>query len=215
MTPDTRVLVVDDHPLMRAALREVLERAGGIEVAAEAGSGEDALAALRQSHPDVVLLDMSLPDTDGITLLAAIKDVTDCPVVFLSATTDARSVQSALDAGASGYLSKLSEPTHIVSAVRDAAAGRMPLSADASTALISVMQRSRRSDRPEITPREREVWRLLGSGASNRDIAEKLFISVHTVKFHTRNLFRKLGFRSRYEALSAAHNRGLETEPDQ
>jgi DNA-binding NarL/FixJ family response regulator len=208
--PAIRVVLVDDHPAMRAGVRGVLEKARGIDVVGEAGTGEQALSILERTSPDVVFLDIGLPDVDGIALLRDIKRVASgSKVVMLSCQTDETSVRMAVDGGASGYLTKLTGPNEIVDAARKVQRGQVALSADVATQLITAIRAQRRPGEPTLTAREREVWRAIAQGLSNAAIARALFLSEHTVKFHVHNLLRKLGVRTRAEAICAAHRRGM------
>lgn len=208
----TSVVLVDDHPAMRAGVRSVLERTSDICVVGEASSGAQALAVLSKTGANVVLLDIGLPDIDGIELLAGIHDVcADAKVIMLSCQTDEASVRMAIDGGASGYLTKVTSPRDIVEAVREVRAGHVAISPDVATHLISAIRAQRRIGEPTLTAREREVWRSMARGLSNAEIAKALFLSEHTVKFHVHNLLGKLGLKSRSEAICAAHRRGMAT----
>jgi DNA-binding NarL/FixJ family response regulator len=204
----TRVVLVEDHPLMRAGIRAALQKAPDIDVVGEASDGEHGLRLARTLAPDVVLLDIGLPDTDGISLLKQLKSLCDCAVVMLSCHTEESSVRMAMDYGASGYLAKSVEPKVLIDGVRSAGRGESPLSAEVAASLLAIMRRGREGA-GRLTEREREVWRLIAQGLSNAEIARSLFISPHTVKFHVHNLLHKLGLKSRSEAISAAHRRGL------
>jgi DNA-binding NarL/FixJ family response regulator len=217
MTPafqTTRVVLVDDHPVMLAGVRGVLERTNDISVVGEAATGADALSLLTSATPDVVLLDVGLPDVDGIALLDEIlKRGPGTKVVMLSCQTDETSVRMAVAKGASGYLSKATGPRGIVDAVRSVRSGQVALSPDVATHLVSAVRGQRRSGEPMLTSREREVWRCLAEGLSNADIARTLFLSEHTVKFHVHNLLHKLGLKTRAAAICSAHHRGMGSLP--
>jgi len=205
----TRVVVVDDHPVMRAGLCTVLERAPGISVVGQAETGEQALDVVKQTLPEIVLLDIGLPDIDGIALLDDIGRIAaDTKVIIVSCQTDETSVRMALDAGACGYLTKLSGPRDIVEAVRSVLRGQVAISPDVATHLVSAIRAQRRAGEPLLTPREREVWYAMAQGLSNREIARDLYLSEHTVKFHVHNVLHKLGVKTRAEAICAAHRRG-------
>jgi DNA-binding NarL/FixJ family response regulator len=206
----TRVVLVEDHPVMRAGVRGALERTRDITVVGEASTGEEALALLKKTTPEVVLLDIGLPDVDGITLIADIRTASkDTKIIMLSCQTDESSVRMAVDSGASGYLSKSTGPHEIVDAVHAVCNGQAAVSPDVATHLMSAIRGQRRRGEPTLTSREREVWRALALGLSNADIAHNLFLSEHTVKFHIHNLLGKLGLKSRSEAICAAHRRGM------
>lgn len=206
----TRVVLVDDHPAMRAGVRGVLEKDPAISVVGEAATGEQALSVLSSTTPDVLFLDIGLPDIDGIALLEAIRRlVPKTKVVMLSCQSDEASVRMAVDGGACGYLTKSAGPREIVDAVRRVRHGQVALSADVATHLVSAIRGQRRMGEPTLTAREREVWRALSKGLSNAEIARALFLSEHTVKFHVHNLLGKLGLKTRAEAICAAHHRGM------
>jgi len=206
----TRVVLVDDHPAMRAGVRCVLEKTSDLRVVGEASSGEQALSVLRTTTADVILLDIGLPDVDGIWLLDGIKAACpDVKVIMLSCQTDEMSVRLAIDRGANGYLSKVTSPREIISAVRSVNAGQVAISPDVATHLVTAIREQRRVGEPTLTDREREVWQAVAQGLSNAEIARMLFLSEHTVKFHIHNLLRKLGLKSRSEAICAAHRRGM------
>lgn len=205
----TRVLLVEDHPIVRAGVRHALGKASDVAVVGEASTGEGALELAGTCAPDVVLLDITLPDASGIDLVGALKTAGCGAVVMFSCHRAERYVRAAMDAGASGYLIKSAEPHELIDAVRQAKRGGMPICAEAAAGLVKALRREHRPYRPELTPREREVWRLVATGVSNHDIAESLFVSEHTVKFHIHNLLRKLGLKSRAEAICVAHRAGL------
>ncbi len=130
-------------------------------------------------------------------------------VIMLSCQADESSVRMAVDAGASGYLTKSSGPREIVEAVRMVRRGQVALSPDVATHLVSAIRGQRRAGEPVLTAREREVWRAVAQGLTNAQIASSLFLSEHTVKFHVHNLLQKLGLKTRAEAICAAHRRGM------
>jgi len=204
-----RVVVADDHPAMRAGVCAVLQRAGGISVVGEAATGQETLDIVKQTLPEVLFLDIGLPDIDGIALLDDIRRIAaDTKVVMLSCQTDETSVRMALDAGACGYLTKLAGPREIVDAVRSVLRGEVAVSPDVVAHLVSAIREQRRPGEPTLTPREREVWSAIAQGLSNREIARDLYLSEHTVKFHVHNVLHKLGVKTRAEAICAAYRRG-------
>jgi DNA-binding NarL/FixJ family response regulator len=206
----TRVFLVEDHPVVRAGVRGVLERAPGISVVGEASTGAQALSLLGDARPDVLILDIGLPDVDGISLLKDIRRLSeDTKVIMLSCQTDESAVRMSVDAGASGYLTKMSGPHEIVDAVHMVQRGQVALSPDVAVHLVSAIRGQRRVGEPLLTAREREVWRLVAQGQTNAQVAHSLFLSEHTVKFHVHNLLQKLGLKSRAEAICAAHRRGM------
>ncbi|MDP3630458.1 MAG: response regulator transcription factor [Actinomycetota bacterium] len=201
---------MEDHPVMRAGVRSVLGRTPDIEVVGEATTGERGVDLMRRLQPDVVILDIGLPDIDGIELLKVIAAKPGCArVIIYSCQCDGMSVGLAMESGASGYLTKSVGPHELVDAVRRVMQGQIPLSPEASTGLMSAMRSAAHPGTDSLTDREREVWRSLADGLSNAEIGRALFISEHTVKFHVHNLLQKLGLHSRAEAICAAHRRGM------
>jgi DNA-binding NarL/FixJ family response regulator len=194
-----RVMIVDDHHIVRASLRLLLEK-HGCEVVAEAASAEAALALAPKSRPRIVMMDLEMPGTDGISATRRLKRVApNAKVIFLSAHDEEKDVVEALTAaGAAGYLLKSDAPDELISAVRAVSAGGRYLSASVAPLLlrrVSDPKRSR-SGEPVLTLREREVIRLVGQGATSKEIAERLGISPKTVQVHRDNLKRKLSLRT-------------------
>lgn len=210
-----RVLVVDDQDLVRHGLRMILEL-GGVEVVGEAADGESAVTAAAESHPDVVLMDVHLPGTDGVE--ATRRIVADQPGVRVLAITTFdvdQHVVDALRAGAVGFLLKDVTSEGLVDAVRRAAAGEPVV----SPAVLNRMM-EHFSARPPVRPteppglrdlsaREREILAMIGAGRSNTEIAEELVLSMATVKTHVRHIFAKLDLRDRAQAVVTARDAGL------
>ncbi|MFJ5264686.1 response regulator [Streptomyces sp. NPDC088387] len=211
-----RVLVADDEALMRTGIRLILENAEDVEVVAEAGDGREAAAACRSHEVDVALLDLQMPGTDGI---AAAQDITRLSprtyVVMLTAFGEEASVTRALRAGASGYLLKDTGPNDLIHAVRQAAKGEPVLAPRITRQLLERHVRSghdtenalRRIE--ELTPAEHDVLRLLGTGMSNAEIADELYISAGTVKAHISRILTRTGCANRVQAAVLAHDAGL------
>lgn len=201
-----RVLLVDDHPVVRAGLRAVLE-ASGIDVVAEAASGEEALELTEQLRPEVVLCDLRLGEgINGVEVTAALNAQAGGPAVVILTTYDRDSeLLGAIDAGALGYVLKDEPPEQILRAIHAAACGKVHLSAEHTTRVMAGM----RSNRPRLTPREREVLTLLATGATNSEIADSLFVSEATVKTHLVHIFEKLDVTSRGQAVHAGRRAGL------
>ena len=198
-----RVLLVDDHPVVRAGLAAVISSADDIDVVDVAESGTDALARLRTVDVDLVVSDLQMPDGDGIELIKALPDG---PPVLILTTFDTQSlVYRAVDAGAAGYLLKDSPAQTLLDGIRRAAAGQPVMSDAAATAL---MQRTRMSH-SELSERETEIVRLLAAGRTNSDIAGELFISLATVKTHVSRSFDKLDVDNRTAAAKRARELGL------
>jgi DNA-binding NarL/FixJ family response regulator len=203
-----RVLIVDDHAVVREGLRTFLELQPGLEVVGEAGDGEEALPLAERLEPDVVLMDLSMPGLDGIEatkrVLAARPGT---QVLVLTSFSDRDSILKALDAGACGYLLKDAEPDELLRAIRAAARGEAPLSPRAAQALLS----ARREPSPvaALSEREQEVLSLVAAGMANKQIARRLGISEKTVKAHLTRVFREIGVFDRTQAALWAQRNGL------
>ncbi|MGO2683898.1 MAG: response regulator [Microbacterium sp.] len=202
----TRILLVDDHPIVRAGLRAIIETRG-FAVVGEASTGEEALEMASELHPDVVLCDLRLGDgMDGVDTTAALRRMPDAPAVVILTTFDHDAqIIRAIEAGAAGYLLKDVDNDTIVAAITDAAAGAMVLTPGGDARVIAAL----RAPRVTLTDREREVLLLVDEGAGNKQIAARLFISESTVKTHVVHLLEKLGVASRAAAASEARRLGL------
>lgn len=201
-----KVMIVEDHPLMRAGIKKVLDKCEDIRVVGEAPTGEQAMAMVSSAMPDVVLMDVRLPDSDGITTMRTIKHAHgDTKVLMYSGFDDEQYVAKALESGANGYLLKNAGAKELADAIRQTADGLSPISPQLMSKVIPITRHKPRScDR--LTPREKEVWHLLSKGASNAEISKELFVSESTVKFHIRNIFHKLGVKNRVEAARVAYD---------
>lgn len=199
-----RVLIVDDHEMVRSGLNAFLSGTDDLEPIGEAGSGEEAIRLCEELRPDVVLMDMMMPGIGGVEATRAIvARCADVRVIALTSFPEEGLVNQALEAGAMSYLLKTVASAELACAVRDAVAGRPTLAPEAMQALI------RRATRPpapgqDLSPREREVLALMKQGLSNRAIADELVISRSTVDFHVSNILGKLGVASRTEAVAYA-----------
>ena len=205
----TRVLIVDDHPVVRSGLRALLDGADGVQVVGAAASGEEALESVERTHPDVVLCDLRLGQgLDGVGVTSALRARPDGPAVLILTTYDNDSdIARAVLAGAAGYLLKDAEPEDIVAGIADAAQGRLVLSRDLEGRVVERMTQGV----PRLSVRELDVLRLVAEGVTNRGIAKQLFISEGTVKTHLVHAFAKLGAESRTAAVAAARRHGLLT----
>ncbi|HJX42742.1 MAG TPA: response regulator transcription factor [Geodermatophilus sp.] len=213
-----RVLLVDDEELVRFGLRTVLEAAGDMDVVGEAGDGAAAVAAARELRPDVVLTDIRMPGTDGLTATREILALPDPPQVAVLTTFHVDEyVYAALAAGAAGFLLKDTPPREIAAAVRAVADGTATLSPAVTAGLIaSYVDRRTVPRRAEalqrvatLSEREREVLSMLGSGGSNAELARRLFVSEATVKTYVSRLLTKLDLANRTQAAILAHEAGL------
>jgi DNA-binding NarL/FixJ family response regulator len=216
-----RVLVVDDQELVRSGFCVILDAADGIAVAGEAGNGEAAVAAVADTHPDVVLMDIRMPGMDGLEATRLITGAGDGPKVVMLTTFDLDDyVYEALRAGASGFLLKDSPRHDLIAAVRAAAAGDALLAPSVTRTLIEAFARRPPEAAPSpsrlasLTARERDVLLLLARGRSNAEIAATLFVSEATVKTHVGNLLAKLLLRDRVQAVILAYETGLVTPGD-
>jgi len=193
-----KILLVDDHAVVRSGLSKFLLVNKDLELVGEAGDGAEAAKLVSLRKPDVVLMDLMMPGMDGITATREIHQKhPQVKVIALTSFSEQNMVQGALQAGAVGYLQKN------VTAVRSAYAGRMTLSPEAAQVLANSVSQPQLPGN-ELTERERDVLRCMVDGLNNNEIAEKLVISLGTVKFHVSNIFQKLGVDSRVEAVKAA-----------
>lgn len=204
-----RVLFVDDHPVVRAGLRGMLDVEPGIEVVGEASSAAEAVTAARAQQPDVILMDLRMPGTDGAqatTLVLAERP--QCRVVVLTTYDNDADILRAVEAGAIGYVLKDVTREELVHAVRTAASGGTPLAPSVAAKLVS-----RLHSPAALSPREVEVLRLVSSGNTNAEIGRALYISEATVKTHLLRAFGKLGVSDRTAAVTVALERGMLPPP--
>jgi len=213
-----RTLVADDQAMVRAGLRMLLNSEPDIEVVAEAGNGREAIAQADRFHPDVVLMDIRMPETDGIEATKRILAATPATRVLILTTFNLDEyLFDALRAGASGFVLKDDPPEQLIAAVRTVAAGDALLSPAITRRVIAQFTRHQRRPTPptieNLTARELEVYQLIARGYSNTEIGTELFISDTTVKTHVTRLFQKLGVRDRAQAIVLAYQTGL-FDPD-
>jgi len=216
VTARVRVLIVDDDPLVRAGLTMMLDGADGIEVVGEAADGDGVMAAVDRHAPDVVLMDLRMPRTDGITATRRARSRQNPPEVIVLTTFDAdENVVGALRAGASGFLLKDTSPARIVSAIHRVADGEPILSPhlmrrlmDRATTQAGSLDRARAA-LAALSPREYDVMLAVGQGKTNAEIAGELFMSVATVKAHITHILTKLDVGNRTQIALLAHDAGL------
>ena len=202
-----RLLIVDDHPVVRDGLRGVFSTEPGFEVVGEAGDGAEALVLAASLVPDVVLMDLRMPRMDGVTAIRALAEQGSSARVLVLTTYDTDSdVLPAIRAGATGYLLKDSAREDLYRAVRAAAQGQTALSPAVATRLMGQV---RAPVEEPVSPRELEVLGLVASGCTNREAAARLFISEATVKTHLLHIYAKLEVKDRASAVAAAYRRGL------
>ncbi len=197
-----RILLVDDHPMMRKGVVQLLEFEDDLEVVGEAGSGEEALRLATELEPDMILLDLNMKGMTGLDTLRAMRENgEDARIVVFTVSDDRNDVINVLRAGADGYLLKDMEPERLLEHIRQAATGQLTISPQLTQVLAQAL---RGDDCPkgieELTDRERQILRQLAHGYSNKMIARKLDITEGTVKVHVKRVLHKLGMRSRVEA---------------
>ena len=209
-----RVLLVDDHPVVRSGLRALLEGLDGVRVVGEAADGAEALdivtASRQQNDPDVeaidvVVMDIEMPGLDGITTTRRLKEQNGPPVLILTTYDTQSDVMAAVDAGAKGYLLKDAEPEKLRQAILDTAAGKQTLSTEIAALLMHRMQQPQQS----LSSREIELLELLATGATNKQLAQSLFISEATVKTHLVHIYQKLNVTNRTAAIDTARSQRL------
>lgn len=207
--PETiRILIADDHPVVRDGLASMLATQPDFEVVGEAGSGAGAVKEAERFGPDLVIMDLEMPDLDGVEAIRQIREADErVEVVVLTAfDTDERIIE-AVEAGAQGYLLKGAPREEIFEAIRTVSAGGALLPPVVASKLLNRVREP--EDFDALTPREQEVLELVAEGGSNAEIAERLFISERTVKFHVSSVLSKLGAKNRTEAAWLARKRGL------
>jgi DNA-binding NarL/FixJ family response regulator len=218
--PQLRVLLVDDHPLVRGGFAMILGVEGDIDVVGEASDGAEAVARAHELRPDVILMDVQMPVMDGIEATRAIVDADLGRVVILTTFDRDDYVLDGLRAGASGFLLKNAEPDSIVDAIRVVGSGHALLAPEVTRRVIEQMTKDTRGSHVTVAPdhsaalaqlteREREVLVLVAAGLSNAEIAERLFVGEATVKTHLSNCFAKLHLRDRVQAVVYAYETGL------
>ena len=210
------VLIVDDHALFRVGLQGLLERRG-IEIIGTAADGEEGIRLAQELHPDVVLLDLRMPELGGLSVLRRLADQgLDVPVVMLTTSADETDLSEALRNGARGYLLKDMEPDELIVALQDIVAGKIVVAPGLTGVLADLVRHGDRRERKDemvpfsnLTPREHEILCHLSEGQSNKVIARHLGISDGTVKLHVKAILRKLSVHSRVEAAVMAVEKGV------
>src|SRR6266404_9320021 len=199
-----RVLCVDDHPLLRQGIVGLIESQDDMLLVAETGNGREAMAAFRQHHPDVTLMDLRLPDTTGIDAIIAIRsEFPDARIVMLTTFEGDVEIRRALEAGARGYMLKSMPPQDLIDGIRQVHAGKKRIPQEVGSHLAEHMGEE------DLTAREVEVLQQIGGGNRNQDIARRLFISEETVKVHVKHIMEKLGASDRTQAVSIGIRRGI------
>lgn len=213
MSDPVRVLMIDDHPLFRRGVRQLLELEDRYEVVGEAASGQQGIESARLLDPDLILLDLNMKGMDGLETLRTMRDLgVDARIIVLTVSNAADDLMAAIRAGSDGYILKDNEPEVILRLIADAMEGRNPISAELTGLLATALREegaSERRSKASLTEREQSILRCLAGGMSNKLIARELDIMESTVKVHIRNLLRKLQFRSRVEAAVWAVGRDL------
>ncbi len=209
-----RVMLVDDHAVVRSGLGAFMMVFDDLELVGEAGGGKEALRMCEQLQPDVVMMDLVMPGMDGATATRVIRERwPHVQVIALTSFKEQELVQGVLDAGAIGYLLKNVSVDELAGAIRAAHAGRPTLAPEATQALIQAARAAKAPPAPgfDLTPREREVLALMVEGLNNPQIAERLVVSRSTIKFHVSSILSKLGVASRTEAVALAVQHDLST----
>ena len=214
----TRVLLVDDHQMFRQAIRQVLAMTDNIEVVGEAGDGTEAERKALELHPDIVLMDLGMPRTDGITATERISEkMPQARIIVVTGRADDEHLFQALRAGAQGYVLKTAPVEQLLRAIAEARSGLNPLDATLSTRVLSEFRRLVSKREPEANPdgltkREIEILRMVAAGRTNREIAANLYIAEKTVKNYLTNIFQKIGASDRVQAALYAHRHELLTD---
>src|SRR5205809_1980091 len=206
-----RVLIVDDHAVVRAGLRLLVDAEDDLEAVGEAGSARDAVFRARALKPDVVLLDVVMPDQSGLDVLPTLRhEQPDTKVLVLSMQDDPQYVRQAFAAGARGYVLKEAADTEVVAAIREVARGGRYVNPELGARLVAAeTEAARRAEEDPLSDREREVLRLLALGHTNQEIAKQLYISVRTAETHRAHIMQKLRLSSRAELVRHALAEGL------
>ncbi|GIP40871.1 transcriptional regulatory protein LiaR [Paenibacillus sp. J31TS4] len=215
MEEPIKVLLVDDHEMVRIGLAAVLGTEEGIEVVGEAGGGAEGIQLAQEYRPDIVLMDLVMEPMDGIeTTRRLLQQHPDCKVIVLTSFIDDEKIYPVLEAGAFSYLLKTSRASEIAAAIRQAAKGQPTLESQVASKIMNRFRQPKEERAPhhDLTEREREVLKLIANGRSNQEVADELFIGIKTVKFHVTNILAKLGVDDRTQAAIYAYKHGLMEE---
>jgi len=208
VTQHVRVVIVDDHAMLRAGLEQLLAGEPDLDVVGMAASGDEAITLVRELRPDVVLMDLQMPGTDGVRATREIVTEELADVLVLTSYSDAERIVGALDAGALGYLLKDAEPDEVLRGIRAVARGESPIDPKAARELLGA-RRTTSTPAADLTPREREVLALVRQGLANKQIARRLAISERTVKAHLTSTFQRIGVVDRTQAALWAERNGI------
>ncbi|WP_010271500.1 response regulator transcription factor [Paenibacillus senegalensis] len=212
MEQPIKVLLVDDHEMVRIGLAAVLGTEDGIEVVGEANNGAEGIRLAQEYKPDIVLMDLVMEGMDGIeTTRKLLQLYPDCKVIVLTSYLDDAKIYPVLEAGAFSYLLKTSRASEIAQAIRAAAKGQPILESQVASKIMNRFRQPKEEQAPhhDLTEREMEVLRLIARGKSNQEVADELFIGIKTVKFHVTNILAKLGVDDRTQAAIYAYKQGL------
>ena len=210
--PTIKVLIADDHPIVREGLATVVSQEKDLEVVAQACNGVEAVSRAKEMRPDVILMDLQMPEMDGVEATKKIKnELPDIPVIILTTYDTDEYIFGGIEAGARAYLLKDSSPAEVLGAIRAVHRGESPIQPSVATRLLDRVSQLAQDPPPgpALSDRELEVLTLISAGAANKEIAAELFIAESTVKTHVIRIFNKLGVRDRTEAAMEAARRGI------
>lgn len=213
MTDKTRVLIIDDHPLFRRGVSQLLELASGFELVGEAASGQEGIDLAKQLDPDLILLDLNMKGMSGLETLSTMRDLEiDARIILITVSNAPEDLVAAIRAGSDGYILKDNDPDEILKLIDAAMHGQTAISPELTSLLATALREERvleQRNHASLTERENAILKCLAAGMSNKLIARELDIMESTVKVHIRNLLKKLKFRSRVEAAVWAVAHGL------
>lgn len=210
MASTVSVYIADDHPVFREGITRAVSQHPDFRLVGEAGDGRVALEEIRELRPQVALLDVTMPELDGLELLGAIvREAVPTAVVLLSAYLSAHAIFRSMTSGASGYVTKEADRDTILEAIAAAARGEVWMPSDVQSELVSELRRHVTGDRPRLSPRELEVLRMISEGLTTPQIASRLVLGTATVKSHLHTLYEKLGVSDRASAVAVAMRQGV------